>query len=182
MGGESALSRGRVLLSAVLLLSAVGCLVYSQQGGAPDSVELSDSKAEVLAAAKDIAMVLADSRKDDTLGKSIEARSKTHAVSDGATRLVTNLKALHTQANAKKAASSADMSAITSALDISKAGGKEVKMAKEQALAIEKILAQSKHDLGDGALIEDHSKDHEKHQWSNFWASKHSLVSRLAGE
>lgn len=65
-------------------------------------------------------MVLADSRKDDTLGKSIEARSKTHAVSDGATRLVTNLKALHTQANAKKAASSADMSAITSALDISK--------------------------------------------------------------
>ena len=31
MGVDGALSRGRVLLSAVLLLSAVGCLVYSQQ-------------------------------------------------------------------------------------------------------------------------------------------------------
>ena len=69
---------------------------------------------------QDIALVLADSRKDDAEGKSIEARSKTHAVQDGATRLVSNLKALHTQADAKKAASSADMSAITSALDISK--------------------------------------------------------------
>ena len=65
---------------------------------------------------QDIALVLADSRKDDAEGKSIEARSKTHSAADGATRLVSNLKALHTQAGAKKA----DMSAITSALDISK--------------------------------------------------------------
>ena len=35
---------------------------------------------------------------------------------------------------------------------------------------------------GGGALIESRSKDHQKHQWSNFWSSKHSLVSRLAGE
>ena len=127
-------------------------------------------------------MVLADSKKDDQLGKNILTRSKTHADADGATRLQKDLKDLHQTAKAKKAATPSDLQAITAALDISAAGGKQVKMAQKQAAEIEKILSQSKKDLGGGRLIEEHAKDHAKNQWNDFWSSKHSLVTRLAGE
>ena len=48
---------------------------------------------------------------------------------------------------------------ISSALDVSKAHSKkQLKMAQTEALTIEKVLQQSKQDLGVGKIIQKHSK------------------------
>lgn len=73
---------------------------------------------------------------------------------------------------------------ISSALDMSKARSKkQIKMAQMEALAIAKVLKQSKQDLGVGKIIKKNSESHGgTKDWNDFWGSKHSLVSRLAAE
>jgi len=88
------------------------------------------------------------------------------------------------QAKKGKASVSVLSASISTALDVSKARNtKQIKMAHEEALAIAKVLQQSKQDLGAGKIIEKHSKSKGgTKDWTNFWGSKHSLVSRLAAE
>ena len=86
---------------------------------------------------------------------------------------------------AKQKKSKVSLSAdISSALDVSKAHSKkQLKMAQTEALTIEKVLQQSKQDLGVGKIIQKHSKSRGgTKDWDNFWGSKHSLVSRLAAQ
>jgi hypothetical protein len=94
-------------------------------------------------------------------------------------------KELHAEASAKKGTKSVSLSAdISSALDVGKAHNKkQIKLAHEEALAIAKVIQQSKEDLSIGKIINKHSKSKGgTKDWDNFWNSKHSLVSRLAAE
>jgi len=73
---------------------------------------------------------------------------------------------------------------ISTSLDVGRAHNtKQIRMAHEEALAIAKVLQQSKQDLGVGKIIYKHSKSKGgTKDWDNFWDQKHSLVSRLAAE
>ena len=89
------------------------------------------------------------------------------------------------EASAKKGKNGLSVAAdVTSALDVSKArSAKQQKMARQEALAIAKVIEQSKEDLGVGKLIQQHSKSKGgTKDWDSMWESKHSLVSRLAAQ
>mmetsp|Transcript_12327 Transcript_12327/g.19427 ORF Transcript_12327/g.19427 Transcript_12327/m.19427 type:complete len:256 (-) Transcript_12327:341-1108(-) len=130
-------------------------------------------------AAENIAEVLEQGKADDASVRSVLRSSKTHHGDDsGAQELRKNLKELHETATKKKAIKMS--TAISSALDVSKAGG-EKKEATKEALAIAKILEQSKADMSSAKSIEKHAETHGgSKNWDEFWSSKHSLVSRLA--
>lgn len=146
-------------------------------------VPKSMKKSDVVKAAEDITKVIQDGKLDDESVKSVLADSRTHGGKDsGSTSL---FKELHAEASAKKGTKSVSLSAdISSALDVGKAHNKkQIKLAHEEALAIAKVIQQSKEDLSIGKIINKHSKSKGgTKDWDNFWNSKHSLVSRLAAE
>lgn len=119
-------------------------------------------------------------------------RSRTHGgENSAAVKLEKDLASIHNQASAKKDKAKAGLKAkvggrtnkaIDSALDISRAGSK-IKEARQEALAIAKVLQDSKKIVANADTIEKHSKQGNKSSiWTSFWNSKHSLVSRLARE
>lgn len=125
-------------------------------------------------------------------------RSRTHGGSDSAAvKLEHDLRTIHTEAAKKKGAVKSKAKAkaglkakggdntgklIEADLDISHAGSK-VKEARQEALAIEKVLDDSKKIVANANSIENHSKKgNGSNIWTSFWDSKHSLVSRLAAE
>jgi len=119
-------------------------------------------------------------------------RSRTHGGDNSAAvKLEKDLASIHSQASAKKDKAKAGLEAkaggetskaIDSALDISRAGSK-IKEARQEALAIAKVLEDSKKIVANADTIEKHSKQGNKSNiWTSFWNSKHSLVSRLAKE
>jgi len=166
-------------LSPAVVQKLAGAVVSVPKGKKRAPMDQSD----VVKAAEDITKVIKDGKQDDASVKSVLSESKTHGGKDSGSASL--FKELHEQAAALKRKSKVSLSAdISSALDVSKAHSKkQLKMAQTEALTIEKVLQQSKQDLGVGKIIQKHSKSTGgTKDWDNFWGSKHSLVSRLAAQ
>ncbi|EKX48259.1 hypothetical protein GUITHDRAFT_162435, partial [Guillardia theta CCMP2712] len=172
--------------AAAACFMVVVCYAYIGGGGNGEASFLASksdmkSKNEVaVKAAADIVKVLNEGKEDDSSVKSVIQYSKTHhGLDSGAAELRKQLGTLHGLAARKKAMNSV----ISSALDINKAKKGQIKLAKKEALAIEKILDQSSKDEDEAKSIESRAKSSAGSQnWNEFWGSKHSLVSRLASE
>lgn len=172
-------------LASVDVDGAVSAAVVQKLAGAmvKGSTRKPMKKADVVKAAEDITKVIEDGKQDDESVKTVLKDSETHGGKDSGSASL--FKELHEAASVKKGKKSLSLSAeISTSLDVGKAHNtKQIKMAHVEALAIAKVLQQSKADLGAGKIIRQHSKSTGgTKDWDNFWGSKHSLVSRLAAQ
>jgi len=172
-------------LASVDVDGAVSSAVVQKLASAMVTVPKGKSmqKSDVVKAAEDITKVIMDGKQDDESVKTVLKDSQTHGGKDSGS--ATLFKELHEAASVKRGKKGLSLSAeISTSLDVGRAHNtKQIKMAHEEALAIAKVLQQSKQDLGVGKIIYKHSKSKGgTKDWDNFWDQKHSLVSRLAAE